>query len=51
VVDSQPTHRQRSIVDKRKGYTKTGKALVAITSTKALLNNHNTGSAGIDLRG
>jgi transposase InsO family protein len=51
VVDSQPTHRQRSMVDERKGHTKARKALVAITSAKASSNKHDTGSAGIDLGG
>jgi hypothetical protein len=39
------------MVDKRKGYTKTRKALVAITSTRASSKEHDTGSIGTDLRG
>ena len=51
VVDPRPTHRQRSVVDERKGQKQARTACVATTSTKASSENHNTGSAGTDLRG
>ena len=51
VVDPRPTHRQRSVVDERKGHNQAETALVAVTSTKASVENHDTGSAGTDLGG
>jgi hypothetical protein len=50
VIDPRPTHRQRSVVDERKGQTRTRTACVAITSTKASSEN-DTGSAGTGLGG
>lgn len=51
VVDPRPTHRQRSVVDERKGQNQAMTACVAVTSTKASVENHDTGSAGTDLGG
>ena len=51
MVDSRPAHRQRSVVDERKGQIKARIACVAATSTKALSENHDSGSVGTDLGG